>query len=366
MKTMGQTAGVLRSVRTRMVTGGMLGLAVAALVAAGFVSASSATTSGVGVIGFSLGPALNTWHQVELSSWTKVAGQLKQQGKISGLKVLQANGSVSTQVSQIDDLILEHVSAIAIDPNSPTGLNSAIAKANAAHIPVVVFSDGPVTSSVPHELEFNMPPMMKSEVAYLCTRLHGHGNIINVRGIAGLSAEAALNDGTLAGVKACPGLHVVGTIYGSWDDSTTESKLAALLPSISQKINGVVNQGGAYGAFQAFQAAGLPVPAQPLDNRLTALKWWAAEHTKNGYTTMSMSTNPGIGGAAAYMAADLAAKKLVPKCMIMPTLKITQATLSQYIGSKAPAVAGHVYNYSWVQSNLLKKPSTLSVVCGGS
>ena len=63
--------------------------------------------------------------------------------------ILDANNSVNTQISQINDLILAKVNVILIDPTSSTALNGVISKAMAAGIKVLVFSDGPVTSTKP-------------------------------------------------------------------------------------------------------------------------------------------------------------------------------------------------------------------------
>ena len=45
-----------------------------------------------------------------------------------------------------------------------------------------------------------------------------------VRGIAGNPVEQAFQDAAVADVKACPGLKIVGTIYGKWTNATAKAE----------------------------------------------------------------------------------------------------------------------------------------------
>ena len=46
------------------------------------------------------------------------------------------------------------------------------------------------------------------------------GSILMVRGIAGNPVEQAFQDAAMQDIKACPGLKVVGTIWGKWTNAT--------------------------------------------------------------------------------------------------------------------------------------------------
>lgn len=315
-------------------------------------SKASAKKSNV-VLGFSQSYTGNSYRKSEDAAFATEAKKLEAKGELKKYVFEDANNSCSSQESQISDMIIEHVSALLIDPCSGTALNGVIAKAASAHIPVLVFNDGPVTSKVPYELNFDAPAYLRSEVDYVAKRLHGHGNILNVRGIAGEAVEALFQKGFLEGIKKHPGLKVVGTVYGNWTESVAEQKVSGILPSLPT-VNAIVTQGGeGYGAIQAFKAAGKKVPLVFGGNRGAFLHWWAAEHKKNGYVTESMSADPGIGAAAAYIGVRLADGKHVPKTMTMPFLTITQSQLASYANVPIKGIASKVYPTSWYKSHLL-------------
>jgi ribose transport system substrate-binding protein len=253
-------------------------------------------------------------------------------------------------------MIIEHVAVLVIDPCSPTALNGVIAKAVSAGIPVLDLNDGPVTATARHyELNCAQTPIMESEIVYEAKRLNGHGNILDIRGIAGTESDALYQVGLAKELKIYSGIKVVASVFGNWTDSVAESATAAVLPSLPT-INGVVSQGGEeYGAVEAFEAAGRPVPIIWGGNRGNFLHWWVSEYKKNGYTTESESNNPGIGAAAMYVAVQIAAKKQVPHNMVMPNLLITQATLNKYLSVPVTGVAYKIYSASWFNSNLMNQ-----------
>jgi ribose transport system substrate-binding protein len=315
----------------------------------------SKAASGKIVIGYSQNYSGNTFHKIEEGYFFNAAKQLEKAGKISGYDFVDANNSVTTQISQIEDLVLKHVSLIVVDPASGTALNGAFEAAAKAHIPVLETSDGPVTSSIPYQVNFDDNTLMNTLGAYVVGRLHGKGDVLNVRGIAGTADDQLFNDGLLKSFQGHPGMKVVDTIYGSWTGSTTEQAVAQALPTLGN-VQAVLNQGGgeAYGIVQAFEGKTSKFPIIVGDNLGNFLQWWAAEHKKTGYTTESMSANPAIGAVDVYLAMDILAGQKVPKHMTLPWLKITQATLSQYKNVGANGVAASAISASWVEKNLVK------------
>ena len=313
--------------------GGLLGAGFAAMVAlaacasnSGTSPSSSTGSSGKAIsIGFSQAFSSNSWQTANNASVQTAIKSLKAQGKVSSYKFLDANNSVNTQISQINDLILAHVSVILIDPTSSTALNGVIAKATAAKIPVLVFSDGPVTSTKPFELEFPLKQYEVQSAQYIAQRLHGKGNVLDVRGVGGTGGDQTMQSGVLAGFQKYPGIKIVGTVYGGWDEATTESKVAQLLPSLPT-VDAVIQQGGeGYGVAQAFQSAGRPVPLIVMGNRMRNSGCGTTEHQKNGYTDAVHHRQPGDRGLRGVRGVRIATGKKVPQSMIFPNLDITQS-----------------------------------------
>jgi ribose transport system substrate-binding protein len=308
------------------------------------------------VIGFSQSYTGNAFRKDLDVAFNKQAAELEKQGVIKGTDLLVSNNNNSLQISQIEDLIVKHVSVIIIDPNSATALNGAIADAYKAGIPVLVINDGPVTSTLPYELTWNNNAIYSLLAQYIVKQLHGKGNVLNVRGIAGSKQDQNVNDAFEGVVKKYPGIHVVGQVYGNWTQSVAETAIAGILPTLPT-VNAIFDQGAGeeYGAVQAYEAAGKKLPLIVGGNSGAFIQWWIKEHKLNGYTTISNCGNPGIGGVATYVATQIALKKHVPKDMQMQGLVIDQANLNQFANTPVNGQAFSMYSVPWIKSHVLNQ-----------
>ena len=81
----------------------------------------------------------NTWRHQMVDAFESSAKEAKAAGKIADYVVLNGDGSVAQQNSQIAELILKGVDAIAVDAASETAVNGVIEKACKAGIKVVSF-----------------------------------------------------------------------------------------------------------------------------------------------------------------------------------------------------------------------------------
>ena len=94
-------------------------------------------------------------------------------------------------------------------------------------------------------------------------------------------------------MKAHPDFKIVSSVTGDWDQTTAQKAVATALPSLPP-IVGVVDQGGdAYGAAQAFAAAGRPRPEIMMGNRQDEFVYWKEQKDKDGYKSWSSSIAPG-------------------------------------------------------------------------
>ena len=195
---------------------------------------------------------------------------------------------------------------------------------------------------------------------YIVYRLHGVGNVLEVRGVAGNSDDIIDHNELLATLKPYPKIHIVASIWGQWDDSVSESAISSVISGLPT-INCVATEGGSYGAVEAFEEAGRPIPLVMGDDRGTFLKWWATQYKKDGYTTLSAATDPDVGAGAVYIAVRMAEGKPVPKYMQMPDLVISQSSLSAWLKvTPASVSAASTFNNSWFQAHLLNQKLTLA------
>lgn len=331
----------------------MLTLTTSAL---GFTKASATNSAHKKyVIGFCNSYNGNTYRQTMEALFKKTADKMVKDGVLKSYKVLESNNNVATQVSQIESLILDGVDAIIVDPGSSSGLNGAIEKATAANIPVVIVNDGPVSTDKCYQINFDTAAMAKNAAKNLVAAIGGKGNVIEIRGMAGVPFDTDYDKALKAYIKTVPGVKIVGEVYGQWTESVTQKQITSILPGIKQ-VDGVIGQGGdEYGALQAFQAAGRKIPVIIGGNRGNFLKWWSQQKAKNGYKTFSWAANPWSAASGLYVANDILNGVKVPKVMIMPELDITQSMVDKFNNLKPDEVAAKAYDEAWIQKTYYKK-----------
>ncbi|WP_227309280.1 substrate-binding domain-containing protein [Acidisoma cellulosilyticum] len=328
----------------------ILGASIATLLGATALSAQAADTSSKR-IALSNNYAGNSWRQAMLQSWAQ-AGKIAVSGKqlASADSFTTPDKEVTTQAGQVQNLVLQGYDAIAIDAASPDALNGAIKAACDAHIAVISF-DGVVSEPCAYRIIIDYKTISERQFDYLATRFPKGGNLLEIRGVAGTSIDNAFHEGMLAGLAKYPQFKIVGSVEGDWDEATAQKAVSSVLSSLPSVV-GVVDQGGdGYGAAQAFQAAGRPEPVIIMGNRQDELAWWKQEHDKNGYTTWSASSPPGVSSAALWVTQQVLAGKAVPHDIVVPPLEITQATLDEALKT---APVGGVANVTYSQEATIK------------
>lgn len=312
--------------------------------------AVSAFAQGKWRIAFSNNYAANSWRQQMLRDWDTVVAQAKAQGLIAEAQAFTTNeNSAAEQAAQIQNLILEGYNAIVLDAASPTALNGAVNQAAAAGIPVVAF-DGIVTSAKAYNINIDFKWYGENEVEFIANNLTKTGNLLEIHGLAGTSINDDIHNGIVAGLKKYPGLKVVGEVVGNWDEATAQKAVAGILPSLP-KIDAVVDQGGdGYGAIQAFQQAGRPIPMVIMGNRYDELTIWKDLKDKTGYKSWSACSQPGSVQMAFWVALEVLNGKQVPHMMNVNPLVVPQEKLEWFLAhTEKGGVVTLNYPQNWVQ-----------------
>jgi len=288
----------------------------------------------------------NTWRKTMVDIFQQTAQQAKAKGLISDFRVENtAENTATEQIAQIKSLILEHVSAILIDSASPSALNPVIQQACGQKIVVVVF-DSLASAPCEYNLEDSIQQYGFQEGHYVAEGMHGHGNVIIARGVVGSAPEAVIYGGQLQALKQFPKIKVVSTVIGQASDSITEQAILSVLPSLPA-VQGVITGGSSFGAVQAFQKAHRSLPVVAFDNSGEALQFWQTQHAKNGYSAVSLRTEPGQAAAAFWEAMEILQGKMVPKMLVFPNLVITPSNLNQWA---RVVPVGKVAAYLWTSA----------------
>jgi ribose transport system substrate-binding protein len=293
----------------------------------------------------------NTWRHQMVESFEAAAKQAKDEGKIADYIVLNGDNSVNQQTSQLADLILKKVDAIAINAASETALNSVIDKACKAGIKVISF-DSVASAPCAYRLTFDFTGYKKQQAEEIMKRLNGKGNIIVVRGVKGSAPDNLMYSAQEEVLKKNLDVKVVASV--------AQSAIANVLPSLP-KVDAVLAQGGSddIGIAQAFEQYGgdyaNKMPLIEGGGSSNFILWWMKQNEKNGFSTVSMNTTPGIGGAAFWLSYKIAKGAEVPKELVMPVATVTQENLKDYADIKPGIIVSPNYSEQWVEQNLLKK-----------
>jgi ribose transport system substrate-binding protein len=293
----------------------------------------------------------NSWRQAMLRSWAKVTGEAVSDGVVAAADAFTtAENQVTEQAAQIQNLVLQGYDAIVLNAASPEALNGAVREACDAGIVVVSF-DGIVTEPCAWRIAVDFHQMGKDEVLYLAEKMPEGGNLLEIRGLAGVFVDDEISGGIHEGVAENPQFQVVSSVHGDWDQAVAQRAVAGILPSLPE-IAAVVTQGGdGYGAAQAFAAAGRPMPLIIMGNRHDELTWWKEQKEANGYETMSVSIAPGVSTLAFWVAQQILDGADVPKDLVVPFLRIDQDNLEENL---ANTEAGGVANVEYSLEDALK------------
>jgi ribose transport system substrate-binding protein len=304
-------------------------IAVAALLATGSAFADTKDKK----IALSNNYAGNSWRQAMLKSWDKVTKPAVEAGIVAAADPFTTSeNQVTEQAAQIQNLILQGYNAIVINAASPDALNGVVKQACDAGIIVVSF-DGIVTEPCAWRIAVDFKAMGASEVEYLAKKMPEGGNLLEIRGLAGVFVDDEISKGINETVAKNPQFKIVGSVHGDWAQEVAQKAVAGILPSLPD-VKAVVTQGGdGYGAAQAFAAAGRPTPLIIMGNRQDELQWWKEQKDANGYETMSVSIAPGVSTLAFWVAQMILDGKEVPKDLTVPFLRIDQDNLEANLAS---------------------------------
>ena len=180
----------------------MKALVTTALLALSAVPAVAAETKDM-KIALSNNFAGNSWRQAMLKSWETVTKKAVADGVVAEAPAFTTSENQATeQAAQIQNMILQGYNAIVIDAASPTALNGAIKQACDAGIVVVTF-DGIATEPCAYRIAVDFKKLGGMQVDYFKGR-GIKGNVLEVRGLAGVFVDDEIHDGIVAGVKATP------------------------------------------------------------------------------------------------------------------------------------------------------------------
>jgi ribose transport system substrate-binding protein len=280
-------------------------LATLSLLAA--VSSSALATGALAadkfVVGVSNTLIGNGWREEMICS---IKAQAEASGVVSKVIVANRNGGPAEQIADIRNLISAGVNAIIINPSDREALNPVIKQAADKGI-VVVAVDQAVSAPEAYVLSNDQVAYGKEGATWLFKQLGGKGNVVEMRGIDGVPADADRHQGFTEALKDFPDIKVTASVFSGWALNKTAQEIKDLLAS-GKPIDGIWTSGIDSTVVDAYKSAGKAyVPVVGADNngfvgQLIDLKG-------KGLTGAAVTNPPSVGGAGLAVALDVLQKK---------------------------------------------------------
>ncbi len=216
------------------------------------------------------------------------------------LIVAHRNTDAAGQLEDLNNLIEAGVDAIVLNPANPDALNSALDAAIAAGI-VVVAVDAGVSAEGAYILSNNQEEYAYLGARWLFEQIGGEGEVVYMRGIAGVSADTDRDNGFQRALAEYPNVSVVHEVFTGWQQDQGKQQMFDFLAT-GIPFDGVWTSGIDNVIVDAFVESGAPlVPIVGADNA-GFVQYLAETEGLQGAAV----TNPGsVGGAGIALAVDV-------------------------------------------------------------
>ena len=222
------------------------------------------------------------------------------EGDVTNMIVAHRNTDSAGQLEDLNNLIEAGVDAIVLNPSNPDALNSALDAAIAAGI-VVVAVDAGVTAEGAYILSNNQEEYAYLGAKWLMEKIGGSGDLVYMRGIAGVSADTDRDNGFKRALAEFPDVNVVHEVFTGWQQDQGKQQMFDFLAT-GIPFDGVWTSGIDNVIVDAFVESGAPlVPIVGADNAGFVQYLSDVEGLEGAAVT-----NPGsVGGAGVALAVDI-------------------------------------------------------------
>ncbi|MEM7722053.1 MAG: ABC transporter substrate-binding protein [Pseudomonadota bacterium] len=239
----------------------------------------------------------NGWREQMICAMRAQAGA---EADVANLIVAHRNTDSAGQLEDLNNLIEAGVDAIVLNPSNPDALNSALETAMEQGI-VVVAVDAGVTAEGAYVLSNNQEEYAYLGARWLFEQLGGEGDVVYMRGIAGVSADTDRDNGFRRALAEYPNINVVHEVFTGWQQDQGKQQMFDFLAT-GIPFDGVWTSGIDNVIVDAFTESGAPlVPIVGADNA-GFVEYLSTVEGLEGAAV----TNPGsVGGAGIALAVDI-------------------------------------------------------------
>jgi len=280
-----------------------LGLLALAALAGGAGRAAAEDKYVVGVSNTLIG---NGWREEMVCS---VKAEALASGKVSKVILANRNGGPSEQIADLRNLISAGANIIIINPSDRKALDPVIKQAADRKI-IVVAVDQAVTAPSAYILTNDQTAYGRVGAEALFKKLGGKGNVVELRGIDGVPADADRHEGFTEALKKYPDIKVVASVFTNWSPDKAAQQMKDLIGS-GKEIDGVWTSGTDKQVVDAYKTANKKyIPVVGADNN--GFMGEEIELKDAGLAGINVTNPPAVGGAGLAVALDVLAGKEQP------------------------------------------------------
>jgi len=176
-----------------------------------------------------------------------------------------ANNDMATQIAQIAELITQKVDVVVV-PIDSDGIAPAVKQANAAKIPIIAL-DRDVNAGQAIFIGSNNVELGAQAADWIAARLKSRsgeasGNVVDLQGLHRITAARDRERGFTEELKKFPGIRIVASQAGDFDQEKSRIATSAIL-RVNSSVDAIfcANDDNALGAIKAIQDAKKLEPA---------------------------------------------------------------------------------------------------------
>src|SRR4030088_2158779 len=238
-----------------------------------------------------------------------IKAQAKASGIVSKVIISNRNTDPSGQIADVRNLISAGVNVIVMNPSDRSALDAVIKEATDKGIVVVTVDQG-VTSTGAYQLYNNQVKYATLGADWLFKQIGSKGNVVEMRGINGVSADADRHQGFTQTLANYPNIKVVKETFTNWSLDPAAQQIKDILGS-GLPVNGIWTSGIDSTVVDQYVTAKKPfVPVIGADN--DAFLGQLINLKAQGLAGAAVTNPPTVGGAGLALGLDVLQGKSEP------------------------------------------------------
>jgi ribose transport system substrate-binding protein len=265
--------------------------------------------------------------------------------------ITEAQFDVNKQISDIEDLIAKGIDGLVVSPTSPSAIIPVLDRLYDQGIPVVVVLGEYDGSKYTAYRATDGRAFGRAGAEWLVEQLierngEAKGNVIAIRGVAGMSADVARWDrGAKPVFDSYPNINVVGEAEGLWAYDEAR-RVASSLLAAHPDVDGIWSCGGqmSLAAGEVLLEKGMDLVPITGEDYNGFFKFWI-EHKAEGFSSISPTYPSWIATQGLEVLMNVLAGESVQRTILYPPPTITDDTVERFVINDLPDMV-------WVASSI--------------